>query len=73
MDMSSFSGMNVSASGMTAQRLRMDIISQNIANIDTTRDEFGNVYKRQSVVFAEKDVIAFKDVLMKTAGTVGKG
>jgi flagellar basal-body rod protein FlgC len=73
MDMSSFSGMNVSASGMTAQRLRMDIISQNIANINTTRDEFGNVYKRQSVVFAEKDVTAFKDVLMKTAGTMGNG
>jgi flagellar basal-body rod protein FlgC len=71
--MSAMNGMNISASGMTAQRLRMDIISQNIANVNTTRDEFGNVYKRKSVVFAEKDVTPFGDVLMRTAGTAGSG
>lgn len=71
--MSAMNGMNVSASGMTAQRLRMDIISQNIANVNTTRDEFGNVYKRKSVVFAEKNVTPFGDVLMKTAGNAGNG
>ena len=38
-----FNAMNVSASGMTAQRTRMDIISQNIANVNTTRDENGEV------------------------------
>jgi len=66
-------GMNISASGMTAQRLRMDIISQNIANVNTTRDEHGNVYKRKAVVFAEKNVTPFGEVLMKTAGNVGNG
>jgi flagellar basal-body rod protein FlgC len=66
-------GMNVSASGMTAQRLRLDIISQNIANVNTTRDENGNTYRRKTVVFAEKDVSPFGTVLMKTAGSVGNG
>lgn len=66
-------GMNISASGMTAQRLRMDIISQNIANVNTTRDKNGIPYKRKNVVFAERDVTSFGDVLLKTSGTVGNG
>lgn len=66
-------GMNVSASGMTAQRLRMDIVSQNIANVNTTRDENGNPYRRKNVVFAEKNVTSFGDILMRTSGTVGNG
>jgi flagellar basal-body rod protein FlgC len=71
--MSAMNGMNVSASGMTAQRLRLDIISQNIANVNTTRDVNGNPYKRKVVVFNEKDTTSFGDVLMKTAGTAGNG
>ncbi len=71
--MSYMDAMNISASGMTAQRLRLDIISQNIANVNTTRDENGNVFRRQNVVFAEKDVSAFGDILMKTASTVASG
>ncbi|MDD4113179.1 MAG: flagellar basal body rod protein FlgC [Herbinix sp.] len=71
--MSGFSGMNISASGMTAQRLRMDIISQNIANVSTTRDENGNPYKRKAVVFSEKDATPFQEVFMRTAGVVGSG
>lgn len=53
--MSIMNALNVSASGMTAQRLRLDIISQNIANVSTTRDENGDVYRRRTVLFAEKD------------------
>ena len=49
-----FSGMNIGASGMTAQRTRLDIISENIANVNTTRDANGNVYNRKSVIFQEK-------------------
>ena len=41
--MSVFSAMNISATGMTAQRTRLDIISQNIANVNTTRDADGNI------------------------------
>lgn len=59
--MSLFNGMNISASGMTAQRLRMDTISQNIANVNTTRNENGDIYRRKNVVFAEKSKFGFSD------------
>lgn len=71
--MSAFNGMNISASGMSAQRLRMDIISQNIANVNTTRDKNGEPYKRKAVVFSEKNVSPFQEVFMKTAGVLGNG
>ena len=61
--MGMFDGMNVSATGMTAQRFRMDVISENIANINTTRDEDGNVYRRKQVVFAEKSSLNFGETL----------
>lgn len=71
--MSAFNGMNISSSGMSAQRLRMDVISQNIANVNTTRDENGNPYRRKAVVFSEKDSTPFQEVFMKTAGVAGSG
>ena len=71
--MSAMNSMNVSASGMTAQRLRMDIISQNIANANTVRDGDGNPYRRKMVVIGEKDVSAFSEMLARTSGTVGNG
>lgn len=71
--MSAFGAMDISASGMTAQSLRMDLISQNIANVNTTRDADGNAYKRKTVVFAEKDVTSFSDALSIATGTVGNG
>jgi len=49
-----FSGIDISASGLTAQRLRMDIISGNIANVETTRTEDGGPYRRKVAVFQEK-------------------
>ncbi len=61
--MGMFDGMNVSATGMTAQRFRMDVISENIANVNTTRDENGNVYRRKTVVFSEKNSLNFGDTL----------
>lgn len=51
--MSFFSALHTSASGLTAQRLRMDVISQNIANVSTTRTESGTPYKRKTVIFQE--------------------
>jgi len=56
--------LNISASGLTAQRLRMDIISENIANMDTTRTESGEPYKRKMVVFTAKGQNNFKDMLV---------
>jgi len=49
-----FSSLNIGATGLTAQRLRMDTISQNIANANTTRTENGTPYRRKVVVFEEK-------------------
>lgn len=51
--MSFFTSLDTSASALTAQRLRMDIISQNMANSDTTRTEDGTPYKRKTVIFEE--------------------
>ena len=52
--MSFFNSMNVSASGLTAQRARMDVHAQNLANIDTTRTADGGPYQRRVVVFEER-------------------
>ncbi|MBE5961459.1 MAG: flagellar basal body rod protein FlgC [Lachnospiraceae bacterium] len=66
--MSFMSSMNVSASGMSAQQLRMDLISQNIANANTTRDENGDVYRRKTVVFSEKQD-TFSNALVAATGS----
>jgi flagellar basal-body rod protein FlgC len=44
-------GLRISASGLSAQRLRMNTISSNIANINTTRTPEGGPYRRKDVVF----------------------
>lgn len=51
--MGMFGAMNTSATGLTAQRLRMDVIAKNIANVNTTRTENGLPYRRQVVIFEE--------------------
>jgi len=48
-----FSSFDISASGMTAERLRMNVIAHNIANANTTRTQEGGPYQRQRVVFEE--------------------
>jgi flagellar basal-body rod protein FlgC len=54
-----FDALNFSASGLTAQRLRMDVASSNMANVDTTRGEFVDgkwqPYKRKMVVLGSAD------------------
>lgn len=52
--MSIFQSFGINASGLTAERFRMDIISQNIANANTTRTEDGTPYVRKVVTFQEK-------------------
>jgi flagellar basal-body rod protein FlgC len=46
--------MEISASGLTAERLRLDVISNNIANANTTRGADGQPYRRQVVTFAPR-------------------
>lgn len=59
--MSMFDTMEISSSGLAAQRTRMKIISGNIANINTTRTPGGGAYRRREVVFgalpAEKNFL----------------
>jgi flagellar basal-body rod protein FlgC len=54
--MSLFSVLNVSSSGMSAQRLRAEVVVQNLANADTTRTPEGGPYRRKDVVFESADV-----------------
>ncbi len=48
-----FETMNISASGMTAQRARLDVIASNIANAETTRGHDNEPYRRKTVLFSE--------------------
>ena len=58
-----FQSFDISASGMTAERFRTDIIAQNIANVNTTRTEDGTPYRRKVVTFAEKRATPFQEML----------
>ncbi|SFH50448.1 flagellar basal-body rod protein FlgC [Tindallia magadiensis] len=61
-----FNSINISGTGMTAERFRMDVISKNIANANTTRTANGMPYRRQVVTFQEKSAHPFSHHLKKT-------
>lgn len=64
--MGMFSAFDINATGMTAERYRMDIIAQNVANANTTRTQDGTPYRRKVVVFEEKNSqTPFRTVLKK--------
>lgn len=66
--MSFLQSMNISGSGLTAQRLRMDIIAENMANMDATRTAEGGPYRRKLVVFQsmnKSDSGAFNKMLFQ--------
>lgn len=46
---------DIAASGMTAERLRLDVIANNLANVNSTRTAEGGPYRRQQVVFAARE------------------
>ena len=54
--MAFLSNLNISASALTAQRLRMDVIAENIANATTTRTAAGTPYRRKFTVMQEQPV-----------------
>ena len=70
--MAFLSSMNITASGLTAQQLRLDVISENISNINTTRTENGDeAYRRKMIVLeAEDGRDTFRDILARTAGNM---
>lgn len=49
--MGMFTSINIAATGLSAERLRTDVISNNIANATTTRTQEGGAFKKSSVVF----------------------
>ena len=55
--MALFQAFNISASGMTAERFRTDIIAENIANVNTTSTESGGPYRRKIVNFAKEPAL----------------
>lgn len=67
--MSIFKAINISASGLTAERTRMDVIAKNIANTGTTRTQSGEPYKRQVAVFKEAEKqLSFRQILNAKRG-----
>src|SRR6185437_15215233 len=67
--MSLFTAISISASGMEAQRSRAEIITENLANADTTRTPEGGPYKRKDAVFSTSPVLySFTDALSAASG-----
>ncbi|MBC7753429.1 MAG: flagellar basal body rod protein FlgC [Moraxellaceae bacterium] len=63
------SGFRIAGSGMSAQRARLNSISSNIANINTTRTPEGGPYRRKDVIFESvPDAKNFSDIVSKQAG-----
>jgi len=58
-----FTALDISASGLRAQRKKLDAISSNIANANTTRTETGEPYRRKVVVLKATNVADFDSVL----------
>lgn len=69
--MAFLSSMNIAGSGLTAQQLRLDVISENVTNINTTRTEQGGAYRRKMVVLeAQGGRDAFRMALDAAQGGV---
>lgn len=67
--MAFLSSMNVVGSGLTAQQLRLDVISENITNINTTRTENGGPYRRKMVVLeSQSSQSPFQQALQRAEG-----
>ena len=72
-----FNHLNISASAMTAQRLRMDVVSSNIANASSTRGNFVDgewvPYRRKMVVMEPRENGGFQSVLQSAMNQRGTG
>ncbi len=62
--MSFLNSFDISASGMTAERQRLDVAAENIANVNTTRTASGEVYRRKMVVLQEQPITSFRSEFM---------
>lgn len=72
--MSLFSTLDVSASGMAAQRARAELLVENLANAETTRTPEGGPYRRKDVVFSSDPMVgSFSSELNTALGSSGTG
>jgi flagellar basal-body rod protein FlgC len=72
--MNLLSALSISASGMSAQRQRTELLVENIANSDTTRTPEGGPYRRKDAVFAsDPDVTQFSSLFDSEVGSGGSG
>lgn len=70
--MSFISALRVAGSALTAQRLRTDVIANNVANMTTTRTPEGGPYRRQQVIFgARQERVPFFSQLLARATAAG--
>ena len=64
-----YDALRTSSSGLSAQRMRMNLISANLANVNTTRTPEGGPYRRKEVVFeARPKSTSFREVLQSRQG-----
>jgi flagellar basal-body rod protein FlgC len=63
-----FDSMAISASGLTAERMRMDVTAENLANAQTTRTDAGGAYRRKDVVLREASGEGFGGALRTAMG-----
>jgi flagellar basal-body rod protein FlgC len=69
--MSFFGALDISASGLTASRVRMDVVAENLANAQTTRGANGGPYRRKEVVLQTAGAgDGFQSALASAAGTM---
>ena len=67
--MAFLNSMSVVGSGLTAQQLRLDVISENITNQNTTRTEAGGPYRRKVVTLqSQDDLTPFQQALVRARG-----
>lgn len=66
-----FSSLDIAASGLTAQKMRIDVLTQNLVHSETTRTEDGTPYRRKMVVFQERPNSDFSSRLRDAQGSPG--
>ena len=55
----------ISGTALAAHRMKLNVIAENLANVDTTRSEDGGPYRRKMVVFQGDDIDSFESVVQK--------
>jgi flagellar basal-body rod protein FlgC len=68
--MSLFGALDISASGLSAERMRMDVTAENLANAQTTRGQNGGPYRRKDVVLETASGDGFGAALASAAGSM---